>query len=400
MANLNASSLTIATIPIMKEFHVSKTRAGYTTCLNVLLFGFGNLLWVPLSRVIGMRPMYLAAILLLVVSNIWSVEAKSFNSLLVSRIVSGLAASAGDAPVPAVVASMFLPSHRGRYLVVFQLSLTAGIFFSPLICGLCVQYRTWRWTCGFITIANAIVFLLALCNIRETRPYRLTGRAPNIWRRTIAAVAPIVADPSQRDSGLRLLRSILSLSIRPQILWASFTIGTFVGWYVQSWRQKTRLNGVQGADSYRRIIIIMISSGSTFSRPPYGWDTQIIGVFSMSGFVGALAAYFSAGKLIDHVSNRLTKPGTERRPEYRLPLIVIPAVIGPMGLVVFGACVAHRLTWVGAAFGYGMQSFGLTAVSNIAITYAVDSYESVHLEFRGFGVAESPNANSMGIVRR
>lgn len=354
MANINASSLTIATIPIMKEFHVSKTRAGYTTCLNVLLFGFGNVLWAPLSRVIGMRPMYLAAILLLVVSNIWSVEAKSFNSLLVSRIVSGLAASAGDAPVPAVVASIFCRRIEGDTWWFSSCPLPLA-YFSPLLFAAYVfNIEHGDGTCGFITIASAIAFLLALCNIWETRPYRLTGRAPNIWRRTIAALAPIVADPSQEDSGLRLLRSILSLSIRPQILWASFTIGTFVGWYVQSWRQKARLNSVQAPESYRRIIIIMISSGSTFSRPPYGWDTQIIGIFSMSGFVGALAAYFAAGNLIDHVSNRLTKPGTERRPEYRLPLIVIPAVIGPMGLVVSGACVAHRLTWVGAAFGYGM----------------------------------------------
>ena len=123
----------------------------------------------------------------------------------------------------------------------------------------------------------------------------------------------------------------------------------------------------------------MISSGSTFSQPPYGWEPQIIGVLSLSGFVGSVASYLAAGRLIDYVSNHLTKPGTERRPEYRLPPIIIPAVIGPMGLIVFGECVAHKTTWVGPAFGYGMQSFGLTAVSNIAITYAVDNYKSVSI---------------------
>ena len=174
--------------------------------------------------------MYLMAILLMIVANIWGIEAKSFDSLLASRIVSGFAASAGDATVPAVVASMFQPSHSGRYLMVFQLALTSGIFFSPVISGLFVQYRTWRWSCGFITIASSAVFLVALFTIKETRPYRLGHKSPAVWRRAVVPLAPLVGDSGQNESGFQLLWNILSLSIRPQILWASFSIGTFVGW--------------------------------------------------------------------------------------------------------------------------------------------------------------------------
>ena len=80
---------------------------------------------------------------------------------------------------------------------------------------------------------------------------------------------------------------------------------------------------------------------------------------------------------MDLSSNRLTKAGEERRPEYRLPPLIIPAVIGPMGLIVIGQCIGHETAWIGPAFGYAMQAFGLTAVSNIAITYAVDNFKSV-----------------------
>ena len=48
-----------------------------------------------------------------------------------------------------------------------------------------------------------------------------------------------------------------------------------------------------------------------------------------------------------------------------------------MGLIVIGQCIGHKTTWIGPAFGYAMQAFGLTAVSNIAITYAVDNFKSV-----------------------
>ena len=84
---------------------------------------------------------------------------------------------------------------------------------------------------------------------------------------------------------------------------------------------------------------------------------------------------FFGGRLIDIIANRLTsKNGGRREPEYRLPAMILPAVIGPMGILTFGLCVAYKVHWIGAAFGYGMQGFGLTAGSNVLVTYAVDSY--------------------------
>ena len=221
----------MAIIPIKTEFGVTQTKAVYLVCFNVLLFGCGNLLWVPLSRIIGMRPVYLTSLLLLIAANVWSMKAKSYGSLLAGRIVSGLAASAGDATVPAVVASMFLPSHRGRYLMVFQLSLTSGIFFSPIFSGLFIQHATWRWSCGLIAIGSGVVLGVALLALQETRPFRTDKRPSNNLRRALLFLAPVISSPVTKTNGIQLLRSILQLAIRPQILWASFTIGTFVGWY-------------------------------------------------------------------------------------------------------------------------------------------------------------------------
>ena len=96
---------------------------------------------------------------------------------------------------------------------------------------------------------------------------------------------------------------------------------------------------------------------------------------ALSGLIGSVLATFIGGKLIDIVSQKMTARAQGRRePEYRLASVVIPGIIGPFGVLIFGLCVAHKVSWVGAAFGYGMQGFGLTAVSNVLVTYVVDSY--------------------------
>lgn len=127
-----------------------------------------------------------------------------------------------------------------------------------------------------------------------------------------------------------------------------------------------------------RNIVVQLTSSQTFTKPPYGWKVGSLGLLSISGFIGAIFAFFLGGKLIDMIANRMTKANNGRRePEFRLPAIIIPAVIGPMGVLIFGLCVAHKTAWIGPAFGYMMQGFGLTAVSNVVVTYAVDGYKEV-----------------------
>ena len=169
LATVNASNFSPAILMLSKAFHKTPSRISYLICFNTLTLGAGNLFWVPLMRKIGKRPVYLIAMLLLVVFNIWSYEAKSFSSLLAARILSGFAAAAGDAPVPGVVADMFFAHERGFVMMFFQLALSFGFFIGPLINSYIIQdTESWRWACGWIAVAGGINWLVAVFMIHET----------------------------------------------------------------------------------------------------------------------------------------------------------------------------------------------------------------------------------------
>lgn len=124
-----------------------------------------------------------------------------------------------------------------------------------------------------------------------------------------------------------------------------------------------------------RNIIVQLTSYQAFAKPPYNNEIHFLGLFSLSGFVGSILAIPFGGYLVDMLSTRITATHNGyREPEYRLYALVVPATIGPMGVLLFGLTIAEKRPWIQPAIGFAMQSFGLTAISNIVVTHVIDTY--------------------------
>ena len=203
------------------------------------MLGAGNLFWVPLIRKIGRRPVYLVAIFLLMIFNIWSHEAKSFSSLLAARILSGFAAAAGDAPVPALIADMFFVHERGFVLMFFQIALSCGFFIGPLINSYVFQdTRSWPWACGWIAIAAGINWLAAVFLVHETTYLDRDVTAPAERygpKRSFFANMGVTIGFNRQPSFFRSLLDIFSIAVLPPVVWGGITVGVFTGWYVVLW---------------------------------------------------------------------------------------------------------------------------------------------------------------------
>lgn len=317
------------------------------------MFGMGNLLWIPMMRVTGKRPVYLFAILVLIFSNVWSAKAKTYGSLLVSRMASGVGAAAADATVPSAVAEMYMPRARGAKMMYFHIALASGIFLGPLINAFVVQEHGWRWSPAWIAIASGFVFVLAVFLIHETQYDRPTDQTQWRPRRRFLSYLSLTKGiehdrPAQK--AFQALKDIFVMAGFPPILFASVLVGIFVGW----------------------TIIIQVSIASTFLQPPYLWTLARVGLLHLAGWIGAISALYFGGLLIDTLVG--IAPDEPRK---RLPALVIPFSIAPAGLIVYGFTLAQDRHWIAPAAGYAMHSFGFVAVSNIVVTYAVDTYRSV-----------------------
>ncbi|KAI0125983.1 major facilitator superfamily domain-containing protein [Xylariales sp. AK1849] len=356
---MNSSAFTVAVVPITKQFGKSPTEASYLTSLHVLLMGFGALFWMPLTRTMGKRPVYLISILFLCITNIWGYFSISYGSLLASRILGGFLTGAADAPVASIVADLFYFHERGHVMMIFHVAISAGAFVGPFVNAYITEYAGWRWICGVMAIVSGVTVLFAAMLIKETACVTEGTRdlekplSAYPKKRGWAASLSLTHGFDKKASFFGWVFETVKLMAYPPVWVAGLTVGLFIGCN----------------------IALQITASQTFTAAPYHWTIHSLGLLSLSGFIGAVLSFFIGGWLIDQIATRLTaRHGQHAEPEYRLPAMIIPAIIGPMGVLAFGLVIASGKSWAGAAIGYGMEGFGATAASNIAVTYAVDAY--------------------------
>ncbi|KAJ4394659.1 hypothetical protein N0V93_003878 [Gnomoniopsis smithogilvyi] len=363
LALMNASAFTVAIVPIIKQFHKTPTEASYVVTLPVLLLGFGNLVWMPGIRIIGKRPGFIVSFLFLCVTNIWGYYSTSYGSLLASRMASAFLTAAGDAPVPSVVADLFFFHERGHVMMCFSLAISAGTFVGPLFNAYITEYLGWKWICGVMAIVSGVSFIASLVLIKETA-YVVGPEGRDLSRpatefppkRKWKASLGFSLGYDRQASFFGWIAQTLTLFAYPPVVLAGLICGVFVGCN----------------------IAVQLVASQTFTAPPWSWGLHSVGLFSLSGFVGALLSFYLGGRLIDLIATQMTARGTKQpEPEIRLPAMVIPAMVGPMGLLLFGLIIAAHQSWGGAAVGFGMEGFGATAAANIAVTYAVDAYRPI-----------------------
>lgn len=161
------------------EFRASNAQLARTISYPVLALGVGNLFWTPTSICLGKRPTIIAALVVFLAGNIWSIKATSLNSLIASRVVAAFAGGSIDSLGPAIVAGIYL-LHSGiqqltlildlymeRYfataMAVFSFSLSGGSQIGPMIAGFLITAKGWRWffiLCAILVGVNLVTILL------------------------------------------------------------------------------------------------------------------------------------------------------------------------------------------------------------------------------------------------
>lgn len=125
----------------------------------------------------------------------------------------------------------------------------------------------------------------------------------------------------------------------------------------------------------------MTTEDETWYDPPYNYSDKAAGLMNVPSVIGAIIGCFFAGPFSDWFCLWCArKRGGLRESEDRLWFFILPGIISPVGMLLFGIGSDRGWRWPVPYLGLAFIGFGWGCTGDLAISYLIDSYPELVLE--------------------
>ncbi|CUM57534.1 unnamed protein product [Debaryomyces tyrocola] len=342
----------------------------------VLGFGFGPCLFAPLSEEIGRQPVYVGTLFLGVIFIIPCALAQNIATLIVCRLIDGLAFSAPMCLIGGSLADIWEASERGAAMAVFSAAPFLGPVIGPIFGGLLGDNApTWRWIYWcFLIIAGFFYVIFALALPETHHNTILKRRAKKLRKDTGDDRYRAIAELKIKDFKQVCNESLL----RPFILLSELII-FLITLYMSV--------------IYGLLYMFFFAYPIVYGEGK-GWSDSMVGVMFIPIGVGVVISSLIA----PFINRDYNKRAQVYRDKGELPpaeLRLIPMMFScwfvPAGLFSFAWSSYPSVSWAGPCFSGLAVGFGFTCLYNPANNYIVDSYQ----HFAASGLAAKTFVRSM-----
>lgn len=342
---------------IQQDLHFQSSLLGILS-LSVFLLGTAviPLVTAPLSEVFGRSLVLQSCNLFYIVFNTLCGVAKSQNELIVFRFLAGLGGAGPFAIGSGINADLFRPHERGQAIAVYTLAPLVGVAIGPIAGGFLVQYTSWPWCFYVVSIAGGAVQVLGLPFFRETyAPVVLQRRCKRLRKSTKNS------DLYTQHDSVSLPQLLRTSLIRPFKLLGTQPI-------VQVW-------SLYCAYLYG-ILYLLIATFPTVWTEYYGESVSIGSLNYVSLFVGMGIASQLGTRLADRYYRKLCdENGGQGRPEFRLPVLTLGALLVPVGLFWYGWSARPSIHWIMPNIGAAIYGAGTVLEILCVMGYIIDTYQ-------------------------
>lgn len=330
----------------------------FTLSIFSLGYAIGPLFLTPLSELYGR--VWVAQL-----SNLWflifnTVGGLSTTSaqLLIFRFLAGLGSSTTTSIGAGVLADCYQPSNMGAAAAIYSALPILGPVIGPIIGGFLVQHTSWRWIFYVVSIWDAVVQVIAYFFLEESyAPLILEQKLQRLQTKSHCPELH-VAHPSDRSLEKVLRRS----AVRPLRLLGTQVLVQILALYLGF------LSGVA---------YILESTFPTLWTTKYGMSESIGSLNYIALGVGAIAGAQICSFANDKIYAKLSaRNGGVGSPDFRLPTMLVGAVLVPVSLFWYGWSAEKKLHWImpdiGGVIFYAGFLMGLINVH----MYVIDCYGS------------------------
>jgi len=130
---------------VAKEYHIEVEEVALTAGFCMMGLGIGSVFVSPTAILFGKRPIYLASAVLVIISAVWCALSPNFTSLVIARIIQGIALSPVECLPSATIAEIFFLHERAFRIGIYTLLLLGGKNLIPLVSAAVIGRFGWRW---------------------------------------------------------------------------------------------------------------------------------------------------------------------------------------------------------------------------------------------------------------
>lgn len=326
----------------------------------VLGFGFGPCVFAPLSEEIGRRPVYVSTLFVAIIFIIPCALAKNIGTLIVCRLIDGLAFSAPMTLIGGSLADIWHGKNRGQAMAIFSAAPFLGPVMGPIFGGLLADNApTWRWIYWTFLIIAGVLYVIFILAIPETHHSTILKKRAQYLRK-------VTGDDSYKSLSELKVRTLAKVAeesfLRPFVLLRELIVF---------------LMTLYMSVVYGLLYMFFFAYPIVFMEGK-GWSASKTGIMFIPIGVGVIASTAIA----PFINSDYNKRAQVYRDRGELPpaeLRLIPMMFGcwfvPVGLFAFAWSSYPSISWAGPCFSGFAAGFGFCCLYNPANNYIVDSYQ-------------------------
>ncbi|KAJ4265948.1 hypothetical protein NW762_003921 [Fusarium torreyae] len=171
---VSSTMLAPALPDLADEFNISSDFETYLLMsIFLLAYAIGPFLLAPLSEMFGRVVVLQSANMFYLVFNTVCGFSQTKQQMLIFRFLSGLGGSAPQALGGGVLSDCWRAEERGTATAIYSLAPFLGPAVGPIAAGYLTQHINWRWIFWVVSIADAVVQVLAFLFLQETYPPKI-----------------------------------------------------------------------------------------------------------------------------------------------------------------------------------------------------------------------------------
>ncbi|KAH8170843.1 major facilitator superfamily protein [Sarocladium implicatum] len=348
--------------PIRQDLSMSSAEAAMSMTIYLLATAFGPVVIGPLSEIYGRSVIIHSTNVWFLIWNLVCGFAKTKEVLIASRFLGGFGASAVYALAGGILSDVWRAEERGKSLGWYMLVPLIGAAVGPVLGGIVADRLSWPWVFYTTSILQGVITIFAFIVFRETF-------APLILRRHAAKLRHETGNANYHT---KEEREHAHISAGQNIIYALTRPIRLVVFH-----PIIQIAAAVSAFSYGLLYIILTSFAQLY-LDLYHVSVETSGLHYLTLALGEIVGSQVAGPLMDWYHRRrksqLSSEDEDPAPEARIPLVFLPSLLVPVGLVIYGWAAVYRVHWVVVDLGAFITAFGMQIAGMPQQAYLIDAY--------------------------